>query len=259
MGIADQLNALLAGNVFTVMMVFARVGTALMLLPGLGDNYTPARARLLLSLGLSVAIAPIVRHAMPPEPTDVPALFLMLFCELVIGAFIGTIAQIYISILETAGQFIAQQVGLSSAYIFNPQAQTQGSIPGTLLTMTAVVLLFATDMYQMLIRAIVQSYDIFHYNSFSLFPDMTDAIAHLAAHSFLIAVEMASPFFVIGLLLYSAFGLIGRLLPQIQVFFVTLPLQLGLGLMIFALSASVMLRFWLNAFAESMKTLGLGQ
>ena len=253
-----QLNALLAGNVFAVLMVFARIGTALMLMPGLGDNYTPARTRLLLCLGLSICIAPIVKPMMPPEPSSVPALFLMLICEMVIGAFIGTIAQIFISIMETAGQFIAQQIGLSSAYIFNPTAQTQGSIPGTLLTVTAMVLMFVTNLYQMLIKAIVESYSVFHYNSFGMFSDMSDAVAHLVARSFLIAVEMASPFFVIGLLMYSAFGLIGRLLPQIQVFFVTLPLQLGIGLMIFAFSASLMLRYWLSAFAETLKTLGLG-
>ncbi len=258
MDVITQLNALLAGNVFTVLMVFARVGTSFMLMPGIGDNYTPARTRLLLSLGLSICIAPIVRPMMPPEPDSVPGLFLMLLFEMVIGAFIGTLAQILMSVMETAGQFIAQQIGLSSAYIFNPQAQTQGSIPGTLLTMTAMVSLFVTGLYQMLIRAIVQSYEVFHYNSFGLFSDMSDAIAHLVARSFTIAVEMASPFFVIGLLMYASFGLIGRLLPQIQVFFVTLPLQLGIGLMVFALSSALMVRFWLAAFADTLKTLGLG-
>ena len=258
MGVIDQLNTLLAGNVYALLMVFARVGTALMLIPGLGDNYTPARSRLLLSLGLSLAVVPAIRPYLPPEPADVPALFVMIFWEFVVGAFLGTIAQIFMTTMETAGQFMAQQIGLSNAYIFNPQAQTQGSIPGTLLTMTAMMSMFVTDLYQVLIKAIVGSYEVFHYNSFSMFPDMSEAIVHLVSRTFLIAVEMCGPFFAIGLLMYSAFGLIGRLLPQIQVFFVTLPLQLGLGLMIFALSSTVIMHFWVESFAETLKTLGMG-
>ena len=258
MPIVDQLNALIAGNIYAVLMVFARVGTALMLIPGLGDNYTPARARLFLALGLSVVVLPTIRPYLPPEPADVPGLFVMIFWEFVVGAFLGTIAQIMMSTMQTAGQFMAQQIGLSNAYIFNPQAQTQGSIPGTLLSMTAMMALFVTDLYQVLIKAIVGSYAVFHYNSFNQFPDMSNAIAHLVSRTFLIAVEMAGPFFVIGLLLYSAFGLIGRLLPQIQVFFITLPLQLGLGLMIFALSSRIILQFWLQSFSDTLKTLGMG-
>ncbi len=258
MPVINQLNALISGNVFALLLVFARVGTAMMLMPGIGDNYTPARARLLLSLGLSLVVMPVVRPYLPPEPADVPGLFVMIFWEFVVGAFLGTIAQIFMAVMETAGQFMAQQIGLSNAYIFNPQAQTQGSIPGTFLTMAAMMSLFITDLYQILIKAIVGSYEVFHIDSFGLFPDMSNAVTHLVSRTFLIAVEMCGPFFAVGLLLYSAFGLIGRLLPQIQVFFVTLPLQLGLGLMIFALSSTVILRFWVESFAETLKTLGMG-
>ena len=230
----------------------------MMMMPGLGATYTPARTRLLLALALSLVILPIVKSELPPEPRDAAALFLMIAGEAIIGVFMGTISLIFMSVMETAGQLIAQQIGLSNAYIFNPQSQTQGSIPGTLLTMIAMVSVFATDLYQILLKALIQSYHVFRYDSFVLFGDMSDAVAHLAAKSFEIAVEMCAPFLIVSLMLYVIFGLIGRLMPQIQVFFVTLPLQIGLGCTIFGLVAEVIVKFWMASFTAALSTLGMG-
>ena len=178
--------------------------------------------------------------------------------EAVTGLFLGTISLIFMSVLETAGQTIAMQMGLSNAYIFNPQSQTQGSLPGTLLSMAAVVSVFITDLYQILIRGVVQSYHVFRYDNLSMFADMSDAIVHLVDKSFAIAMELSAPFIAVGLMLYTVFGLIGRLMPQIQVFFLTLPLQIGLGCIILALSTTLMLNVWMTSFAETLRALGLG-
>jgi flagellar biosynthetic protein FliR len=258
MSIIEQLNALLAGNVFAVLLVFARTGTALMLMPGIGSAYTPARTRLLLALGFSVAIAPIVKPELPAEPPDVIALFGLIAGEAVIGAFLGTISTIFMGVMDTAGQMISTQMGLSTAYIFNPQLANQESIPGTLLSLVAVVMIFATDMYQLLITAIVESYHVFRYDSLSMFGDMSDTVAHLVSQTFTLAVEMSAPFLVVGLLLYTVFGLIGRLLPHIQVFFVTLPLQVGLGFMVFAITSTIIMKFWMENFVETLRAMGFG-
>ena len=104
MGIIEDLNALLAANVFAVLLVFSRVGTALMLMPGVGSPYTPARTRLLLALGLSVCIAPLVRSELPGQPASLPALFGLIAGEAVIGAFLGTISLIFMGVFDTAGR-----------------------------------------------------------------------------------------------------------------------------------------------------------
>ncbi len=119
-------------------------------------------------------------------------------------------------------------------------------------------MIFITDMYQLLIISIVESYHVLRYDSLSMFSDMSDAVAHLVGQTFTLAVEMAAPFLVLGLVMYTVFGLIGRLLPQIQVFFVTLPLQIGLGFIIFSLTSGLILRFWLQSFIDTLRTMGFG-
>jgi flagellar biosynthetic protein FliR len=255
--IADQLNKLIAGNLYALLLVFARVGSALMLMPGFGSNFTPARLRLFLALGLSLVAAPLVRDSLPAEPQSAFALGILLGGEVVIGLFLGTISLLFMSVMETSGLFIAQQIGLSNSYIFNPTSSEQGSLPGTLLSLTAVVILFVTDLDHMLLLALVNSYQVFHVGNLAGFGDMTDSIAKLVGETFTLSLQLALPFMIVSLLLFFGFGLLGRLLPQIQVFFLTLPLQVGIGLSIFALTGPMMFRFWLNAYQAWFSNIGL--
>jgi flagellar biosynthetic protein FliR len=257
--IIDRLNALIAGNVYLVLLVFARIGTALMLMPGFGSTYTPARIRLLLALGLSLVIAPVVKSSLPAEPPSAFGLAGAIGIEAVIGAFLGTVALIMMSSLETGGLFIAQQMGLSNSYIFSPQTQTQESLPGTLLSLGGVVLLFVTDMHHMLISSLVDSYQIFRFDDVFAIGDMPSSIIKLVSQSFLIGFNIATPFIVVGLLLFVSFGLIARLMPQVQIFFITLPLQTGLGMIVFAACMPLMMRYWMAAFQNAFLTLGLGE
>ena len=255
--VIDQLNRLIAGNLYAVLLVFARVGSALMLMPGFGSSFTPGRVRLFLALGLSLAVAPLIRTSLPPEPQSAIDLAVLLGGEVIIGLFLGTLSLLFMSVMETGGLIIAQQMGLSNAYIFNPASAEQGSLPGTLLSITAVVILFVTDLHHMLLLALVNSYQVFHVANISSFGDMTDSIAKLVGETFILSVQLAMPFMMVSLLLFFAFGLLGRLLPQIQIFFVTLPLQIGLGLAVFAVVAPVIFRYWLAAYQTWFSDLGL--
>jgi flagellar biosynthetic protein FliR len=255
--IADQLNKLIAGNLYALLLVFARLGSALMLMPGFGSNFTPARVRLFLALGISLVAAPIVRESLPPEPQSAVDLAVLLGGEVIIGLFLGTLSLLFMSVMETAGLIIAQQMGLSNSYIFNPASSEQGSLPGTLLSLSAVVVLFVTDLHHMLITALINSYQVFHVGNIVSFGDMSDSIAKLVAECFMLSMQLATPFMIVSLLLFFAFGLLGRLLPQIQVFFLTLPLQTGVGLSIFAIVIPVMFRYWLSAYQAWFSAIGL--
>jgi flagellar biosynthetic protein FliR len=251
----DGLNALFAGQIFALLLIFCRIGAALMLLPGFGDTNTPARVRLFLAIGFSLMLAPALRGRLPPLPGNPADLAVLIGVETVIGVFLGTVARILLNALEIGGMIIAQQIGLASVLVFNPQMATQTSLPGSLMSLAALVLIFSTDLSGMMLRALVDSY-----NSFPVAPhlptgDMSDVVARAVAHSFLIGVEIAAPFFIAGLLLFTALGLLARLLPQIQIFFVSMPLQVGLGLAIFASVLPAILHFWGERFSTGLTTL----
>jgi len=156
-----MLEELLPANLFAVMLIFARIGSALMLLPGFGEFYVMQRYRLLLALVLSALLTPVLAPALPPLPQGVAALVTAVGSEVAIGLFLGSIARILLSALDIAGTVVSLQLGLSSAQIFNPQVAQQGTLPSVFYGMLGVLLIFVTDLHHLLLRAMVDSYSVF--------------------------------------------------------------------------------------------------
>jgi flagellar biosynthesis protein FliR len=250
-----MLQQLLPENVFALMLIFARVGTALMLLPGFGEVYVMQRFRLLLGFLVSLLLTPILAPLLPPLPGGAVKLLDIVGSEVVIGLFLGTVSRILLAALDTAGTVASFQLGLSAAQIFNPMVASQGSLPSTLYSLLGVLLIFLTDLHHMLLRALVDSYDVFAPGVLPPLDDLSDMIARSVAGAFVIGIEMAAPFILLGLVFFVALGIVGRLVPQLQIMFVTLPLQImgGLFALVFVLAAGM--QWFLEAFQREFTTL----
>src|SRR6202040_1131346 len=144
------------------MLVFARVGAMVMLLPGLGETNIPVRIKLAIALLLTLIILPLHRAAyhVDIEASMMPLLVLMIH-EIVIGIVLGTAARVTLSALQVAGSVIAQQLGLGSAVAIDPTGGQQAILIGNFLSLLGVTLLFATDSHHLLIAALNDSYAIF--------------------------------------------------------------------------------------------------
>jgi len=247
------LERLLTAEVFSLLLVFARTGSALMLLPGFGENYVSARVRLLLAGAVTIVVAPVVSPHLPALPASPVTMSLLLGAEICIGIFIGTVGRIMLISLEIAGTMVSFQIGLATAAIFNPLVSDQGQLTSVLITITGMVLLFQTDMHHLMLRAMVDSYTLFVPGALPPLGDFTETISKLVARSFLIALQISAPFMVVSTMMYIALGLISRLMPQLQIFFLALPLQIVLGFLILVLTLSTILLWFLNNFADVMR------
>jgi flagellar biosynthetic protein FliR len=246
------LEEFLVGSVFAFMLTFVRIGAAVTIMPGVGDSFTPSNIRLYIALGLSVTLAPFVAMYLPEQVPAPPVLFTLLVMEFIIGLFIGTIARVFMAALDTAGMVISMMAGLGNAQVFNPGSATQGSIVGAMLSVTGVVLIFATNMHHLLFLGLVGSYDLFPIGELPDAGSMAEMLSKAVAGSFMIGVQIASPFIVLSLLVYIGMGVLTRLMPQIQVFLLALPLQILLSILTLALVVSAGLMFWLAKFEEGM-------
>jgi flagellar biosynthetic protein FliR len=246
------LQDFITQGVFAFMLTLVRMGTAVSIMPGLGDIFTPRNIRLYVALALSFALSPIVAVYLPHPVPQTPQLVALVAMEFIIGAFIGAIARFFLSALDTAGMLVSLTSGLGSAQLFNPGFQTQGSIVGSFLTATGVAMIFATNMYKLLFGALVGSYKIFPVGQMPDTGSMADMLARLLSQSFEMAVGIAAPFIIISLMLYIVMGVLSRLMPQIQVFMLALPLQITLSLLTVALGISGAMLFWLTKFQDGM-------
>jgi flagellar biosynthetic protein FliR len=246
-----MLPSVLPQDIFTLFLIFARIGSALMILPAFGEPYVPARFRLILAVAVTLLAAPVLGVRFPALPEAPLMLFLLLAGEIVTGLFLGTIGIVLIGILHTAGTIISFQISLSNAFVFDPAVSQQGSLPSMLLTTLGVLLIMVTDLHHMMLRALVDSYVMFTPGDLPAIGDMSESLSQLVTRAFLIGVQLTGPFIAVGLVFYLGVGLLARLMPQVQVFFIAMPLQILFGLAAFAIVLPMTLLWYLNTFREN--------
>jgi len=245
-----MLAELLSFNLFALFLVFARVGAAMMLLPGFGEAYVAPRARLVIALGIAVIVAPLIASELPTLPDSPLELLLILTGEIGIGLFFGALGRIFLAGLFIAGMLISYQIGLANAFVYDPTAAQQGSIVGNFLTMTGLLLLFITNLHHLTLSSVVKSYSLFGAGKLPPIDDFAYTMVQAVSQSFVLAMEIAAPFFVIGMVFYLGLGLLGRLMPQVQVFFIAMPVQIGIGFLILALTVIAAIDWFLAQFRE---------
>ncbi len=243
-----MLEQLVSGSVFAFLAVFARVGSTMMLLPGFGEAYVAPRIRLALALVLSFALMPVVGATVPAPPESVWHLLLVVGNEIGIGLFLGTLARLMLVALNVAGTIIAFQTSLANALANDPTTTQQASIPATFLMALGVMLIFASNLHHLMLRALVDSYTLFPPGELPIIGDMADLVTRTISASFMLAVQIAAPFLVIGLVFYLGLGLLARLMPQVQVFFIAMPAQILIGFVLLLLGTSAAMLWFLDHF-----------
>lgn len=247
-----MLADFLQHDVHMFLLAFARIGAAIMLLPGFGDFTVPARVRLAFALLVSLVLAPLVSPTVPTVPADFAALLLLLGGEVAVGLIIGTVARLLMAALQVAGTVISYNMGLGAAQLFDPSAEQQGAIASAFLTTLGVTLLFVTNLHHVMLEALARSYSVFVPGAGLPIGDFADHAARLVAESFRLGMQIALPLTLVGVVVYVAMGLMGRLMPQIQVFFVALPIQIVVGFAVLAASLALGMDVFLAAFAEGL-------
>jgi flagellar biosynthesis protein FliR len=222
-------------------LTFARVGTMVMLMPGIGESNLPARVRLAITLLLTGILVPLHRNAYTVDLNSLGPLITVLLQELIIGAMLGLTARLAISSLQVAGAVVAQQLGLGFVTAVDPTQNEQGALVGNFLTLLGVTLIFATDMHHLVIAAINDSYTVFKPGEMPLVGDAAQHITRVIAAAFSIGIQLSAPFLAFGLLFNLGLGVLSRLMPQMQVFFIGLPLSILLGLLLLLLVVGTMM------------------
>jgi flagellar biosynthetic protein FliR len=248
----SALQAFMTTSALAFMLTFVRMGTAIMIMPGVGDSFVSPQVRLGFAVALSFILFPL---AMPYMPNPMPGtfmLFTLIVMEFVIGLLFGTIARIFMTAMDTAGMVMSISSGLGNAQIFNPQLAGQGSILGAFMSVTAAVVLFATDMHHLLFMGIMESYELFPIGAIPDTGSMADFTARALTKAFAAGVMIGAPFLVFTLILYAGMGVLSRLMPQIQVFMIVLPLQIYLSIVLLMITLSAGMFYWLAQFEEGM-------
>lgn len=243
---SQSLNLLLPGIASAYLLVFARVGTLIMLLPGLGEQMISARMRLSLALLVTLVLYPFAAPLLPTATGASPGLIALLIGEILIGLVLGLAVRMVLAALQTAGVVISQALGLSYAMTVDPAFGGQQVTLGNFLSLLGVTLILATDLHHLALQAIARSYMLLPPTGA---PGMGDA-AKLAlgamARGFSLAVQIAAPFIAFAILFNLGLGVLARMMPQLQVFFVAVPASILIGMMVLLASLGLVMGVFLD-------------
>jgi flagellar biosynthetic protein FliR len=233
-------------------LAFARIGAMVMLLPGLGEQNIPVRVKLSIALLLTLIILPLHRAAYQVDLQSMAALMVQMVHEIVIGIVLGATARVTLSALQVAGSVIAQQMGLGFVQSVDPTQGQQGVLIGNFLTMLGVTLLFATDSHHLVISALNDSYKVFGPGEIMPSGDVAALATRAFTAAFRIGLQLSAPFLVFGLVFNIGLGVLARLMPQMQVYFVGVPLSIFAGFLIFGIVIVAMMGTFIDYFIGVM-------
>lgn len=244
-----MLEEFLTVNIFSFFLVFARIGTSFLTLPGFSSSAVTVQARLVIALGVSLALTPILN--LPGVPPTVPGLFLILTGEIITGAFLGIMGRIVLTSLQTAGTVIAFVSSMANAMIQDPIAEQQSSLIASFLGSLGLVMIFVTDAHHLMFYALADSYSLFVPGQPLPIGDFADFLGRRLADSFRIGLQLASPLVITGMTYYIGLGLLGRLMPSLPLFLFGMPFQIAVQVWVLMLSLSTMMMVFMSYFDET--------
>jgi flagellar biosynthetic protein FliR len=225
-------------------LVLARVGAAMALLPGIGEAAAPAMVRIGLALCLTILLLPELQPMMPAVPAAGLSMALMVAGEVITGLWFGWVARMIVLAMPIGAQMIGYLIGLSSVLQPDAELGAQSGALGTLFEMAAPVILLVSGLYQLPLMALSGLFHLVPPGHLLPPAESAEVAIRSVGSAFTLALQLASPFVVIGIAWHFAMGLIARIVSRLQIYFVSMPGQILLGLALLAVTASAMTLAW---------------
>jgi flagellar biosynthetic protein FliR len=253
----DTLPSLpdLLGWSFAFMLVLARFGAAMALLPGVGEASVTPIVRVGLALAITVLLLPGILPLMPPAPDPGIVAASMIAAEVVTGLWLGWLARVLCLALPIAAQFISYLLGISTVLQPDAELGPQNTALAAMFGIAVPLVLLVSGLYVLPLTALADSYRLIPPGAALLSADSTAMAVRAVGQSFALSLRLASPFLLASIVWHLAIGLIGRLVPRLQVYFVAMPGQIIGGLALLAGLFSLILAVWQEAVRSGLAAL----
>lgn len=226
-------------EVIFFMLVLSRVAGIFAALPVFGGRTVPTRIKVIVVFTITLVCFPTLSVAIPQVPPDVFSLALLALSEVMVGLTLGFITQIIFAGVEFSGQIIGMQMGLTISSIIDPSRGTQVQIMSVVQTLFATLMFLSLNIHHLFIRAIMDSFRVIPLGGWHLSGELVHFLVMRTADIFIIGIRLAAPVMVALLLTTVALGIMARAFPQMNIFMISLPLNVGLGLVILGMTLTI--------------------
>jgi flagellar biosynthetic protein FliR len=245
------VTATVEGAIIAAFLAFCRIGACFLVMPGLSSVRVPIQIRLFVALSATGGLLMLLWDQIYPFADRRPEVLLpRIVSELLIGILIGLLARLYILALQFIGAAIAMLIGYGGTSGPGIEDGEPQAALGAIISFSALLLLFVFNFHHEIIRALVASYQVapldVMFNPQAALVDVTDTLSE----SFLVVLRLGSPFVAYSLLVNLTIGFVNKLVPQIPVYFISLPFVIAAGLVIFYFAIGTMLSLFADGFID---------
>jgi flagellar biosynthetic protein FliR len=245
------VTATVEGAIIAAFLAFCRIGACFLVMPGLSSVRVPIQIRLFVALSATGGLLMLLWDQIYPFADRRPEVLLpRIVSELLIGILIGLMARLYILALQFIGAAIAMLIGYGGTSGPGIEDGEPQAALGAIISFSALLLLFVFNFHHEIIRALVASYQVapldVMFNPQAALVDVTDTLSE----SFLVVLRLGSPFVAYSLLVNLTIGFVNKLVPQIPVYFISLPFVIAAGLIIFYFAIGTMLSLFADGFID---------
>jgi flagellar biosynthesis protein FliR len=244
------VTALAPDTILVAFLMFCRIGGCLMLMPGFSSPRIPVQVRLFIAIAVTLAMTPILLPTLQGAVKDLafPTLLGLILSETAIGALIGLIGRLFFLALQFMATAAAQFIGFAGM----PGTPIEDVEPlpavASLITLTATVFLFLTDQHWEVFKALAASYSVLPVSEpFSVEAGLKNLSAAIG-DAFVLALQISSPFVVYGIIVNLLFGFANKMIPQVPIYFISLPFVLAGGILLLYFTVTEFLTLFMAGF-----------
>jgi flagellar biosynthetic protein FliR len=223
--------ALMVEKLLGFVMVLTRISAFFMVLPVFGWRAIPVRIKVGLTVLLAIFFSVITPLVIVPNRVSVLEAILLIANEATYGLALGLIAAIVFSAVKLSGRIIERQMGLAMAQVLDPLTGERTQPLGSLLEMIFILLFLSANGHHLFLLIISKSYEAFPAGSIPTVPVLTGGVVKAGSAMFIAGLKMAAPILAAFLLLMAVLAVLARIVPEMNILFISLPLRVGLGLL----------------------------
>ena len=242
----------------TFLVVTSRVSGFVGAIPVFSSTSTPARVKVGLAIACSLALFPLMEGNVPRVSFAPIPFSLLIVSELLLGLLLGLTARLIFTAVEFGATVIGFQMGFAAANVFDPSGQRQVALLSQFQNVFAILIFLAIDGHHMFLRTAVISYELLPPGLIDFSGEAIPYLMRLATHMFAIGVQFSAPVMAVLLLSGLILGVLSRVFPQLNVFLLSFPINIGTGFIVIGLTlnlSSTLIRREFDMLAEQILNL----
>ncbi len=217
-----------------------RVAALVTSIPVLSSRQIPPQYKVGLTAGIAILLFPLMEPSTPVLNVTMPGFALLIVNEVLLGLLLGLSARLIFTAVELGGNVIGTKMGFAAANVFDPQSQQQIALMSRFQNNLALLIFLALDAHHIFLRLIVDSYVLLPPGYLNFSGNATEFLMDLTGKMFILGVQFAAPVLAILIIASIVMGVMARVFPQLNVFMLSFPVNIGVAFLVIGLTLNLM-------------------